>query len=68
MKLEVEGSRFLLLPLNMNASDALIQIITDNFDATVNSQNGMKQTHALALIFAQANSSNENNNDLNFID
>ena len=68
MKLEVEGSRFLLLSLNMNASDALIQIIIDNFDATINSQNGMKQTHALALIFAQANCSDENNNDLNFID
>ena len=68
MKLEVEGSRFLLLSLNMNASDALIQIIIDNFDATINSQNGMKQTHALALIFAQANCSDENNNDLNFVD
>ena len=68
MKLEVEGSRFLLLSLNMNASDALIQIIIDNFDATINSQNGMKQTHALALTFAQANCSDENNNDLNFVD
>ena len=68
MKLEVEGSRFLLLPLNMNASDVLIQIITDNFDATINSQNGLKQTRALALIFAQANCSDENDNDLNFVD
>ena len=36
----------------MNASDGLIEVITDNFDATINSQNCMKQTHALALILA----------------
>ena len=40
------------LSLNMNASDGLIQVIADNYDATINSQNGMKQTHALASIFA----------------
>ena len=39
------------LSLNMNASDGLIQVITDNFNAAINSQNGMKQTHALASIF-----------------
>ena len=54
------------LPLNMNAFDGLIQVITDNFDATINSQNGMKQTHALASIFAQANCSDEDNNEFKF--
>ena len=49
------------LSLNMNASDGLIQVITDNFDAAINSQNGMKQTQALASIFAQANCSDEDN-------
>ena len=50
----------------MNAFDGLIQVITDNFDATTNSQNGMKQTHALASIFAQANCSDEDNNEFKF--
>ena len=67
--MKVEGSRFLLLQqqkrmdylLNMNASDGLIQVITDNFDTANNSQNGMKQTHALASIFAEANCSDEDN-------
>ena len=52
--------------LNMNASDGLIQVITDNSVATINSQNGMKQTHALASIFAQANCSEEDNNEFKF--
>ena len=54
------------LSLNMNVSDGLIQVVTDNFDATINSQNGMKQTHALASIFAQANCSDEDNNKFKF--
>ena len=54
------------LSLNMNDSDSLIQVITDNFDATINSQNGMKQTHVLASIVAQANYSDEDNNKLKF--
>ena len=54
------------LSLNMNSSDGLIEIMTDNFDATINSQNGMKQTHALASIFAQANCSDEDNNEFKF--
>ena len=55
------------LCLKMNAYDGLIQVITDNFDATINSQNRMKQTHALASIFAQANFSNEDNNEFKFL-
>ena len=55
------------LSLNMNvsqvASDSLIQVVTDNFGAIINSQNDMKQTHALALIFAQANCSDEDSNE-----
>ena len=50
----------------MNASDGLIQIIIDNFDATVNSQNGMKQTHALVSMFAQTNCSDKDNNEFKF--
>ena len=37
-----------------------------NFDATINSQNGMKQTHALASYLAQANGSDEDNNEFKF--
>ena len=54
------------LSLNMNASDDLLQVIADNFDATINSQNGMKQTHALPSIFTQANCSDEDNNEFKF--
>ena len=38
------------LCLNMNASDGFIQVTTDNFYATINSQSGKKQTHALSCI------------------
>ena len=54
------------LSLNKNASDGLIQVVTYNFDATVNSQDGMKQTHALASIFAQSNCFDEDNNEFKF--
>ena len=50
----------------MNGSDGLIQIIIDKFDARVNSQNGMKQTHAIASMFAQANCSDKDNNEFKF--
>ena len=50
----------------MNSSDSLIDVITDNFDATINSQNGMKQTHALALIFARTNCFHEGNKKFKF--
>ena len=49
------------LSLNINASDGLIQVITDNFDARLNSQNGMKQIRGLVSIFALANCSDEDN-------
>ena len=55
-----------VLSLNMNASDGLIQVITDNFDAGINSENAMKQTHALVSVFAQANCSDEDNNEFKF--
>ena len=54
------------LSLNVNASDGLIQVITDNFDAAINSQNGMKQTHALASVLAQGYCSDEYNNKFKF--
>ena len=65
--MNLEGSRFSAAAaaadkngLILNASDGLIQVMIDNFDAIINSQNGMKQTHALALIFAKGNCPNEN--------
>ena len=54
------------LSLNMNASDGLIQVITANFDAIIILKNGVKQTRALASIFAQANCSDEGNNKFKF--
>lgn len=36
----------------MNASDGLIQDVTESFDATIYFQNGMKRTHVLASTFA----------------
>ena len=32
----------------------LIQAIADNFDANISSQNGLKSTHGLALLFTQS--------------
>ena len=40
-------------------SDGLIQIISDNFDATISSKNGLVSTHALALLLTVAVKSNE---------
>ena len=54
------------LSLNMNTFDGLIYVITDNFDVTINSQNDLKQTHALVSIFAQTNRSDEDNNEVKF--
>lgn len=50
----------------MNTFDGLIYVITDNFDVTINSQNDLKQTHALVSIFAQTNRSDEDNNEVKF--
>ena len=35
-----------------NSTDGLIQVISDNFDAHIHSQNGLKETHSLATIAA----------------
>ena len=71
--MKLEGSRFSAAAaaadkngLILNASDGLIQVIIDNFDAIINSQNGMKQTHALALIFARTNCFHEGNKKFKF--
>ena len=37
----------------IDAKDGLIQIIADNFDAHIHSQNGLKETHSMAPIIAQ---------------
>ena len=39
----------------------LIQGISDNFDASLSTQNGMKQTHALATIITQHGGKNDSN-------
>ena len=31
-------------------SDGLIQVVSDNFDANISSQNGLVSTHALAML------------------
>ncbi|KAH3691182.1 hypothetical protein DPMN_194410 [Dreissena polymorpha] len=36
-----------------DANEDLIQAVADNFDANVSSQNGLKSTHALALLLTQ---------------
>lgn len=35
------------------AATKLIQSVGDNFDAHINSQNGLKQNHAMAVIMTQ---------------
>ncbi len=35
-----------------NTSSGLVQVITDNFDATISSQNGLRSTHSLAMLLA----------------
>ena len=37
----------------VDAKDGLIQIIADNFDAHIHSQNGLKKTHSMVSIIAQ---------------
>ena len=36
----------------IKADDGLVQVIVDNFDANISSQNGLKSTHSLALLLA----------------
>ena len=35
-----------------NASSGLVQVITDTFNATISSQNGLRSTHSLAMLLA----------------
>jgi len=35
-----------------NASSGLVQVVTDHFDATISSQNGLRSTHSLAMLLA----------------
>ena len=35
------------------ASDGLVQVVADNFDANISSQNGLQSTHALAMLVTQ---------------
>ena len=41
---------------NMGLTDAsrgLVQVVADNFDANISSQNGLQSTHALAMLVTQ---------------
>jgi len=39
----------------ISSSDhGLIQVVADNFDAHISSQNGLKSTHALSILVSQA--------------
>ncbi|CAH1785436.1 unnamed protein product [Owenia fusiformis] len=46
-----------------NQENGLVQVMTDNFDANICSQNGLKSTHAIAMLITQYGSSNEVEND-----
>ena len=35
------------------SNSGLVQVVVDNFDATISSQNGLKSTHALAMLLTQ---------------
>ena len=37
----------------MSSENGLVQAVADNFDASISSANGLKQTHALALLITQ---------------
>ena len=39
---------------DFKAETGLIQIVSDSFDAHMHTQNGLKQTHAMATIIAQS--------------
>ena len=34
-------------------NNGLVQVVADNFDANISSQNGLKSTHALAMLLTQ---------------
>jgi len=37
-----------------NSKDGLVQVVVDNYDANISSQNGLKSTHALAMLMCQS--------------
>ena len=43
----------------MNSKDGIIQVVSDNFDADICSQNGLQQTHGLATCIVQTPSTND---------
>ena len=45
------------IPKILSLNGNLIQGVGDNFDCTINSQNGLKQTHSMALILTQQETS-----------
>ena len=48
----VENTKNITLNL-INHTQGLVQAVVDNFDTTISSQNGKKQTHSLALLLTQ---------------
>ena len=49
----------------LSRNGALVQVVADNFDLLISSQNGLKQTHDLAMILTQYSSSKKQEH-LNF--
>ena len=43
-------------------SDGLIQVVSDNFDANISSQNGLVSTHALAMLLTFSDDLRQNEN------
>jgi len=39
-----------------NSASGLVQAVADNFDANISSANGLRSTHALALLISQVQS------------
>ena len=35
---------------HVNAADSLVQLVSDNFDAQISTQNGLLSTHSLAML------------------
>lgn len=47
-----------------DANDGLVQVVCDNFDADISSQNGKLSTHSLAMIITQTNRNDNSNEDV----
>ena len=41
-------------------TNGLVQVVADNFDVNISSQNGLKQTHSLAILLAQTKREEDN--------